>query len=315
MITLSSACLVQFIPLESLKEIYTNRFEVCNQTCAEFPASNEQFEIKKPTYMVIGDNPNGAYLKHVHLVLKRLGLKRVFDNETNPENADLLWSHSYPFIKNRAIVQKLKGYQKINHFPGCGFITNKVDLSHTDIEPIPKSFKLPSEEQKLREYAEKYPEKLFVQKNNQHRHIKIKKVSEIDFSKNDSFIQEFIANPLLVDGHKFDIGVYTIITSINPLRLYIYTGDVLFRYCPVKYHPFDPDNVDKYIVGDDYIPTWEMSSLSKYYNSLGLGMKGSFDTYLNSKGYDTQLLWQRVENAILQTVMSKESELANLVNV
>ena len=48
-------------------------------------------------------------------------------------------------------------------------------------------------------------------------------------NKGETFMQEYIANPFLIDGYKFDIGIYTMLTSIDPLRLYIYDGDVLFR--------------------------------------------------------------------------------------
>jgi hypothetical protein len=51
---------------------------------------------------------------------------------------------------------------------------------------------------------------------------------DLDASRG-SFLQEFVSRPLLVSGHKFDIGVYTIITSVDPLRIYKYNGDVLFR--------------------------------------------------------------------------------------
>lgn len=58
---------------------------------------------------------------------------------------------------------------------------------------------------------------------------------------------------------KFDIGIYTVITSVLPLRVYIYEGDVLLRFCPKDYKPFDADDVDKYVVGDDYTPLWEVN--------------------------------------------------------
>ena len=38
---------------------------------------------------------------------------------------------------------------------------------------------------------------------------------------------------LIYDGFSqrmFDIGVYTVLTSVNPLRVYIFTADVLIRY-------------------------------------------------------------------------------------
>ena len=58
------------------------------------------------------------------------------------------------------------------------------------------------------------------------------------------------------------------ITSIDPLRIYVFEGDVLLRFCPEKYHPFDPDNKDKYVVQDDYRPTWEVPTLAKLYSDL-----------------------------------------------
>ena len=75
----------------------------------------------------------------------------------------------------------------------------------------------------------KKKEKIFVQKSNDHRGIKIEKIENLNLSAEGTFLQEFVDRPLLIDGHKFDIGVYSIITSIEPLRVYIYNGDILFR--------------------------------------------------------------------------------------
>jgi tubulin monoglycylase TTLL15 len=179
---------------------------------------------------------------------------------------------------------------------------------------IPAAFKLPLQKDEFKEYAEKNPQKSFVVKHHQHRHIKIKKIDEINLNDNMTFIQEFIENPLLVDGHKFDIGVYTVITSIDPLRVYIYYGDILFRYCPEKYYPFDPNNVDKYIVGDDYLPTWEVPSLAKYFKTLGYGMKGSFDAYLKNQGKNPQIIWDQVEDAIRTALLNKEPSIKGILD-
>lgn len=258
---------------------------------------------RKPTYWIYGEGGEGQWV-HVNNVLRRLGFERVTENQSS--TADLLWAHDYPFTKIRSKILELKAHQKVNHVPGCGFLTNKVDLATTKLKYIPSAFKLPKNQSEFKQFAEKNPGKRFVVKHHQHRKIKIKRVEEIDVNDNLTFVQEFIENPLLVDGHKFDIGVYTIITSIDPLRLYIYYGDILFRYCPQKYYPFDPENVDKYIVGDDYIPTWEIPSLSRYYNALGYGMKASFDAYMRNNGKDPQKIWDQVEDAIRLATLTKE---------
>ncbi|KPI90922.1 Tubulin polyglutamylase ttll6 [Papilio xuthus] len=194
----------------------------------------------------------------------------------------------------------------VNHFPGTGFITNKVDLATSNSKYIPKAFKLPANKKEFLQYASKNKDALFLEKHNQHRGVFLKNVSEIDLSSGESFVQEYVQKPFLVDGHKFDIGVYVVLTSVNPLRVYYYKGDVLFRYCPAKYYPFDPKVLDKYVVGDDYLPTWEVPSLAHPYTALGFTMKEAFDTYVRSKGKDPAVMWAEVERAISEVFLNKE---------
>lgn len=310
LITVAISSLIQFIP----SELFTNTLTVLTSksfnNCTKQTQNNSDILHKsKPIYWTYGKSSNENHLRHVHLVLDRLG----FEVGTNDSDWDLLWAHDYPFKNLYPKLHQLKAHQRVNHFPGCGFLTNKVDLATTKLKYIPRAFKLPKEKDEFVQYSKEFPNKLFVQKNNQHRHIYIRSVNEIDYDNNDTFIQEYIDNPLLVDGHKFDIGVYVIITSIDPLRVYIYKGDVLFRYCPAKYYPFDSKILDKYIVGDDYLPTWDVLSLAQYYTGLGFGMKDSFDAYMRSKGKSTEHIWIQVEDAIRTAIVAKEKFIADIV--
>ena len=61
------------------------------------------------------------------------------------------------------------------------------------------------------------------------------KVSEIPNKGNPFIVSEYISNPLLFDGFKFDLRVYVAVTSINPLRIYVYE-EGLTRFATSRYN-------------------------------------------------------------------------------
>ncbi|KAJ8924058.1 hypothetical protein NQ315_006835 [Exocentrus adspersus] len=241
----------------------------CFNKLDDKPKTNKESRLKK--FWAYGKNIESGFLKEVFLILDRFG----YENDPNATDWDLLWAHDYPFRKLYTQLNNLKPHQKVNHFPGCGYITNKVDLA-TKI-------------------------------------LKLKKIDKIDLDKEGTFIQEYIDKPLLVSGYKFDIGIYTVITSVDPLRVYVYNGDALLRFCPVKYYPFDPDNLDKYVVGDDYLPIWEVPALDYYYNELGFGMKESLNAFVRSQGKDPNVIWDQIEESIRTLMLAKESLITDVV--
>lgn len=271
-------------------------------------------ESEKPKYVLYNVHGRKDHLKHVEIVLRRFGYQETVFNASSTDWS-IMWAHDYPYnaIKTIDFKNGLKPCQRVNHIPGCGYITNKVDLSTTRLKYIPRAFKLPQQKKDLLQYANEHENKMFVHKHNQHRHIRVRRLEEINFDDSENFVQEYIGNPLLVDGYKFDIGVYSIITSIDPLRVHYYSGDILFRFCPVKYYPFDPDNVDKYIVGDDYLPIWKVPSLSQYYNKQKHGMRDSFNLYMKSQGRNPERIWTQIEESIRLMMYDKEKQLVDVL--
>lgn len=247
---------------------------------------------------------------HLHHVLEILGQMGYKQTAINEDDWDFLWAHEYPFNKMGTRMRNILPYQTVNHFPGIGFITSKVDLSTASLPFMPKAFRLPEQKDEFLQYARDNPDSIFVEKDNQHRSIKIRPPKAINLNASNSFVQEYVQNPFLVDGHKFDIGVYIVLTSIEPLLIYMYTGDVLFRYCPDKYYPFDDTNVNQYVVGNDYLPTWEVSSLRKYFETFRGGMRSSFDAYVRDQSLDPSVIWLQVEEIVRLTILSKIKNIA-----
>ena len=62
------------------------------------------------------------------------------------------------------------------------------------------------------------------------------KLSEIPQknSKHNYVVSEYISNPLLLNGYKFDMRIYVAITGVDPLRIYLY-DEGLVRFATCKY--------------------------------------------------------------------------------
>lgn len=94
---------------------------------------------------------------------------------------------------------------------------------------------------------------------------------------------------------------------------FLFSNVLICRFCPHEYYPFDKNDIDKYVVGDDYLPIWKVSDLTNYYNNLGFGMKESLNTYLRSKGKDPDTIWEQIEDAIRIVCLSKEPKIASVM--
>lgn len=286
-------------------------FCLTNYSCFNADANTEtpdindsESSIKFSIYPPVKAGEN--HLQHVVRLLEALGYTQTSINELD---WNLLWAHEYPFRNISEMMRRLLPHQTVNHIPGIGFLTSKVDLSTASLPFMPKAFRLPQQKEEFLKHTSISPDTLFVEKHNKHRDIKICSPNSINLSSTETFLQEFIENPFLVDGYKFDIGVYVVITSVDPLLSYIYTGDVLFRYCSEKYLPFDPKNVNKYVVGNDYVPTWKVPSLIKYFETFGGGMRASFNAYVRDQSLDPSDIWTQVEHIVRETILAMKNNI------
>jgi tubulin monoglycylase TTLL15 len=105
---------------------------------------------------------------------------------------------------------------------------------------IPKAFLYPQEAAKWERYLKETPGAdrfVWVRKNAGHRGVVVTSPREAEKyvredAKADIFIQRFVYPPHLIEGRKWDIGVYVLVTSLEPLRVYYY-DDILVRFCKV----------------------------------------------------------------------------------
>lgn len=269
-------------------------------------------EIDPPKYWLYQSYNNSWIFSSVENVLKRMGVEKiemnVDENELFHMEWNLLWTYDY-HGQLPIDFSKLLYHQKINHIPGNYVIVTKDILSIcANSKYIPKAF---NESDKLLEYAAKYPEKKFVQKFHSNRGVLLKNASDIifDISAKSAlfryFAQEFVEDPLLFEGHKFDFGVYVVITSVNPLRIHYYTKNILLRFCRLPYDPNNFENVDSYVISNVCLFSWDFPKLQMY-NNHTYTYKEAFSLYLTKKGYNMSVVWFQVEDCIRTIVLANE---------
>lgn len=265
-------------------------------------------QLKAPKFWFYTELNTRHQFELMEKVLLKLGLEKIeMDTKSIHNDWDFLWSFEY--INNIPInYRELNFYQKINHIPGISMITAKDFLStYTNSKYVPKGFR---NKKDLKAYAKKYPSTRFVQKLTTNRGITLKNVTEIEFDESSgtltNFAQVYVEDPLLIAGHKFDFNIYVVIASVNPLRVYYYSQNTHFRFCPLPYDHNDFSNTGTYIVDDSHIQGTSFPEMQKFFNQ-SYTLKEGFDAIMREKGYsDTKMIYDQVEDCIRTILIEKE---------
>jgi tubulin polyglutamylase TTLL6/13 len=170
--------------------------------------------------------------------------------------AVLLWHDNEGSIE---FCKTLERWQCTNHFPGMWSIAHKVEFARAyarlswtlpDIFNFhPKTFILPLQLDLLQTFMASFPKKsdrtiiLKPDRGSQGRGIQlIQDYDDLDdFS--DSAVAQVYLVPFLLHGKKFDLRIYVLVTSCDPLRAYIFQ-DGMVRFCTEDYQNPRSKNLD-----------------------------------------------------------------------
>ncbi|GAB9469330.1 hypothetical protein Gpo141_00006611 [Globisporangium polare] len=189
-----------------------------------------------------------------------LGLKTTWN---------LLWTWSKPRVERKALL----AWQKVNHFQHAKALTRKDCLKKNmgkylamggrmkqayDVTPL--TFILPHEYIAFVQAFQDKGARLRASSDNgtsgSRKNIWIMKPVALSRGRGISLIddlsqvvygeqvviQEYIANPLLLDGYKFDLRLYVLVTSFNPLEAFFY-DEGFVRICTRQYEDADLTNL------------------------------------------------------------------------
>ncbi|XP_039758807.1 tubulin polyglutamylase TTLL13-like isoform X2 [Pararge aegeria] len=214
-------------------------------------------------------------------------------------------------------AKEMKRFQRINHFPGMLEICRKDLLARNlnrmqKIYPkeynfFPKTWCLPADFGEAFNYSKARKNKTFIIKpecGSQGRGIYLTK-SLKDIKPTDKLIcQVYLSKPYLVDGYKFDIRVYTLITSCDPLRIFVY-NEGLVRFATSRYADPNINNTTNVFM---HLTNYALNKHSRtYVYDSEAGSKRKISTLnklLLSQGVDLDRLWHSIDQVIVKTIIS-----------
>ncbi|XP_053666690.1 uncharacterized protein LOC128715798 [Anopheles marshallii] len=223
------------------------------------------------------------------------------------------------------LFKTLRPYQKFNHLPGS-FQIGRKDRMWRNLQTqmnrhgkkefgfMPRTYIIPQDLKMLRQLWPRYNQrncKWIIKPPASARGTGIKVVnrwSQIPKRK-PLIVQRYIERPLLINGSKFDLRLYVLVTSMNPLRVYMHT-DGLARFASVKYSEKSETLNDRYM----HLTNYSINKLSNNYsqNEDADACQGhkwtikSLWSYFADQGINVDRLWSALRNLVLRTVLAGE---------
>ncbi|XP_056634232.1 tubulin monoglutamylase TTLL4-like isoform X2 [Diorhabda sublineata] len=230
------------------------------------------------------------------------------------------------------MFKTLKETQKLNHFPGTFQLGRKDRLWRNfqrmilkfgvkEFGFLPHTYILPQELKLLKqcwEYKNGNGGEMWIIKppaSARGAGIKvINKWSQLP-KKSSLIVQKYISNPYLINDSKFDLRLYVLVTSFNPLIIYMYK-EGLARFASAKYSSNAKDLKDRYM----HLTNYSINKFSSQYtaNEDANSCQGHKWTisklmeYLQDYNVDTKALWKNLQQLVIKTIIACESPVVEL---
>uniref|UniRef100_A0A8D0ARN2 Tubulin tyrosine ligase-like family, member 7 n=1 Tax=Sander lucioperca TaxID=283035 RepID=A0A8D0ARN2_SANLU len=258
-------------------------------------------------------------LYQLRIVIKEVDYIKTREDD---ETANLIWNDSA--VQHEKIAE-LRNYQRINHFPGMGEICRKDCLARNmskmikcqpqEYSFIPKTWIFPAEYTQFQNYVKelrrKRKQKTFIVKpaNGAMGHgISLIRNCEKLPAQEHFIVQEYLDKPFLMEGYKFDLRIYILVTSCDPLRIFLY-NDGLVRMGTEKYHAPSEANLSQLYM---HLTNYSVNKHNENFERDETVDKGSkrsiswFTEFLRTNDYDVAKFWGDVSELVVKTIIVAE---------
>ncbi|XP_024913778.1 tubulin polyglutamylase ttll6 [Cynoglossus semilaevis] len=211
----------------------------------------------------------------------------------------------------------MKRYQKINHFPGMNEICRKDSLARNmnrmlklfpkDYNIFPRTWCLPADYSDFQAYTRVKKHKTYICKPDtgcQGKGIFITKSSK-DVPPGEHMIcQVYVTKPFVINGFKFDLRIYVLVTSCEPFSILMYK-EGLARFCTTQYNEPLQSNLGDVCM---HLTNYSINKNSEnFVRDEDTGSKRKLSTlnrYLESIRCNTEKMWGDIEDIIIKTLIS-----------
>uniref|UniRef100_A0ACB8F2W3 Tubulin polyglutamylase ttll7 n=1 Tax=Sphaerodactylus townsendi TaxID=933632 RepID=A0ACB8F2W3_9SAUR len=274
---------------------------------------------EKKKHGVISANVYGTKYEIVRVAIEEMGYVKTRDDD---ESANLIWSDS---AVQQEKIAELRNYQRINHFPGMGEICRKDFLARNmtkmirsqplEYSFIPRTWIIPAEYTQFQNYVKelkrKRRQKTFIVKpaNGAMGHgISLIRNGEKLHSQEHLIVQEYLEKPFLIEGYKFDLRVYILVTSCDPLKIFLY-HDGLVRMGTEKYHAPSDSNLSQLYM---HLTNYSVNKHNERFDRDETEDKGSkrsikwFTEFLQTNHLDVSKFWNDISELVVKTLIVAE---------
>ncbi|XP_043496287.1 tubulin polyglutamylase TTLL4-like [Polistes fuscatus] len=238
------------------------------------------------------------------------------------------WSGTWGKYMKSVSYKSLKEYQKVNHFPGTFQVGRKdrlwrnvsrmmVKHGKREFGFVPRTYLLPQDLRCFRQVWEKSSgnkEKWIIKPPASARGRGIRVVhrwAQIP-KKHPVVVQQYLSKPKLIGGAKFDLRLYVLVTSFNPLKIYLYP-DGLVRFASVKY----VDDINYLSDRFMHLTNYSINKSNSTYRSNDkadscTGHKWTLRTlwsYFEREHINVSKIWSSMKDIVIKTMISGESSI------
>ncbi|XP_068059523.1 tubulin polyglutamylase TTLL13-like isoform X2 [Anomalospiza imberbis] len=255
-------------------------------------------------------NLSGCKYESVRRAAQHCGLKEAAENE----EWTVCWTDSTVTLER---LMEMKRFQKINHFPGMIELCRKDLLARNlnrmlrlfpkEYNIFPRTWCLPADYGDFHAYRSMRKARTFICKPDnscQGRGIFITHHPEEIKHGERMICQQYISEPFLIDGFKFDMRIYVLVTSCDPLKIFLYK-EGLARFATIRYIDRSTRNLGDICM---HLTNYAINKHNEnFVKDDVVGSKRKLSTlnaWMAEHSYDTSKLWADIDDIVIKTLIS-----------